>query len=263
MKVAIVIPARFASSRFPGKPLALIKGKPMIRWVYEACAKTGFPVYVATEDDAIRQECEQWYPTGIGDILAQPLRVIMTRTTHLTGTDRCYEANEKIDADIVVNVQGDEPLVSPESILEVIEAAMDHEGCVINAVTGCGNQEELQSLNTIKMVATREGKLLYASRAPIPRLKSGEPCGRAWKQVCVYAIPKAKLAKFAWCGRNGKTFLETQEDIEILRFLELGMPVHVVPVESGSLAVDVPEDIAKVEAEMDRRSFIQRADEVM
>ncbi len=253
MKVAIVIPARFASSRFPGKPLAPIKGKPMIRWVYEACEKTGLPVYVATEDDAIREECDKWRAVPGEDILLQPMKVVMTKTTHLTGTDRCYEVNQSIDADILINVQGDEPLVAPESIMEVVEAAMEHEGCVINAVTGCGSEEEFRSLNTIKMVATREGRLLYASRAPIPRLKSGQPCARAWKQVCIYAIPRAKLAKFAWCGMKGKTFLESQEDVEILRFLELGVPVQVVPVESGSLAVDVPEDITKVEAELDLR----------
>lgn len=243
MKIAIIIPARYQSSRFPGKPLALIKGKPMIRWVADVCKSTGFETCVATDDQRIIDEVLK---NQIG------VRVYQTKDTHLTGTDRCYEANEKIGADIVINVQGDEPLVSRENILDVIEAAIDTEH-VVNATTGCLTEEEYRSRNTIKMVSTNTGNLLYASRSPIPGAKSGQPVAMFKKQVCIYAIPKAKLARFAWCGMKGKTSLESQEDIEILRFLELGIPVHTVPVESGSIAVDVPEDIAKVEAEMDRR----------
>ena len=252
MKIAIIIPARYQSSRFPGKPLALIKGKPMIRWVAEVCQSTGFPTYVATDDDAIRQECERHH-YGENDSPCRSIECIMTKSTHLTGTDRCYQANERIGADIVINVQGDEPLVSQESIFDVIEAAIDTEQ-VVNATTGCSTEEEYRSPNTIKMVSTNIGNLLYASRSPIPGAKAGQPVAMFKKQVCIYAIPKAELARFAWCGMKGKTHLESQEDIEILRFLELGIPVHTVPVEKGSIAVDVPEDIAKVEAEMDRRA---------
>lgn len=243
MKITIIIPARYQSSRFPGKPLALIKGKPMIRWVADVCKSTGFETCVATDDQRIIDEVLK---NQIG------VRVYKTKDTHLTGTDRCAEVNEKIGADIVINVQGDEPLVSRESILDVIEAAVDTEQ-VVNATTGCSTEEEYRSRNTIKMVSTNTGNLLYASRSPIPGAKAGQPVAMFKKQVCIYAIPKAKLARFAWCGMKGKTYLESQEDIEILRFLELGIPVHTVPVEKGSIAVDVPEDIAKVEAEMDRR----------
>lgn len=247
MKIAIVIPARFASSRFPGKPLAPIKGKPMISWVAEACVKTGFPVYIATDDTRIQDAI-----VNDPQLSIKLSDVILTKRDHPTGTDRCYEANERIGADLVVNVQGDEPLVSPQSILDVAEAAMENENCVINAVSSC-SREEFFSPNAIKMVSDHDSRLLYASRSPLPGSKKPDSCPPALKQVCIYAIPRTKLARFAWCGMKGKTALERIEDVEILRFLELGMQVKLVHVENGSIAVDVPGDIAKVEAELDLR----------
>lgn len=233
IKFAIVIPARFKSSRFPGKPLADICGKPMIKHVWERCclAVDQKNVFVATDDERIQTAVEVFGG-----------QVVMTSNDCLTGTDRVAEANLKLDRDFIVNVQGDEPLINPDDINKVIKAFI-RSGNVTNAMCAITSEEEFRSLTVPKVVFSKSGKLLYISRSAIPQNKCGE-YKFGHKQVCIYAYSKEQLEFFY---RNKlKTLHEQVEDIEILRFLESDYEIDMIEVKSGSLAVDLPEDKDKV-----------------
>ncbi|MEX0732983.1 MAG: 3-deoxy-manno-octulosonate cytidylyltransferase [Aquisalimonadaceae bacterium] len=240
MDCLILIPARYASSRFPGKPLVDVAGKTLLRRVWERCAPVLGPesVVVATDDQRIATHCE-----------AEGMRWVMTPDTCLTGTDRLAAAAEELRADLYINVQGDEPMIRPADVREVIEAARRFPGDVLNAVCDIIDEGDYFSVNVPKVVARPDGRLLYMSRSPIPGNKDGA-FTPANKQVCIYAFPPQALRDFAAQGR--KTPLEATEDIEILRFLELGYGVRMVPVSGGSIAVDVPEDVARVAAALER-----------
>jgi 3-deoxy-manno-octulosonate cytidylyltransferase (CMP-KDO synthetase) len=231
---AIVIPARFASSRFPGKPLADILGKPMIRHVWERCvaATPAKHVFVATDDARIRGACE-----------AFGARVLMTSADCLTGTDRVAEAALGLDYAFLVNVQGDEPLLDPADIRSVVQAWREHGGAVVNAMTPIRDEREYWSRNVPKVVTSHDDRLLYMSRAAIPASKSGL-FDKAWKQVCIYCFSPAQLAAFSAVRAKGT--IERIEDIEILRFLDLGFEVRMVELDSASIAVDTPEDLERV-----------------
>jgi 3-deoxy-manno-octulosonate cytidylyltransferase (CMP-KDO synthetase) len=233
MKYAVVIPARFQSSRFPGKPLVDICGKPMIQHVWEKCCAAVDPkdVYVATDSDEIANCVE-----GFGG------KVVMTSSDCLTGTDRLAEANLTLDCDFLINVQGDEPVIDPNNIVKVIER-FKNTGNITNAYCEITTEKEFYSLTVPKVVISKRGKLLYMSRSPIPLTKDGKYV-KAYKQVCVYAFGREHLKFFA--SHNEKTPLEQIEDIEIIRFLESDMQIDMVEVDSGSLAVDVPSDVNKV-----------------
>jgi 3-deoxy-manno-octulosonate cytidylyltransferase (CMP-KDO synthetase) len=233
LKYAVVIPARYQSSRFPGKPLVDLAGKPMIQHVWErSCDAVGHErVYIATDDNRIRNVCQNFGSN-----------VIMTSSACHTGTDRLAEANKVLNCDFIVNVQGDEPLINPEVITLVIEKFL-LTGNVINAYCKINTEKEFRSLTVPKVVVSKSEQLLYMSRSAIPLTKEGQ-FKTANKQVCVYAFSKFQLEFFA--STHNKTPLEQIEDIEILRFLEGDFNVDMVEVPSGSLAVDVPEDIDKV-----------------
>jgi 3-deoxy-manno-octulosonate cytidylyltransferase (CMP-KDO synthetase) len=236
MNPAIVIPARWKSSRFPGKPLALIAGRPMLDRVYERCSRAIDPsrVFIATDSERIRAHCDR-----------AGMRVVMTSESCLTGTDRVHEASSHIDADVYINVQGDEPLIEPADIRAVLLEWQAHPGAVVNAMCRIAAARDYLNRNVPKVVSAPDGRLLYMSRAPIPTDKDGAFCG-GMRQVCVYAFPREALARFAMHGE--KTPLERIEDIEILRFIELGIDVRMLTVGGASLAVDIPEDIERVEA---------------
>lgn len=236
MDAAIVIPARFESSRFPGKPLVSIAGKSLIQRVWERCAGVvpNNRVYVATDDERIQRHC-----AGFG------ASTVMTSSTCLTGTDRVAEAAEKISTELIVNVQGDEPLIVPEDIRLVLDALIKAPELVHNAQCPIETEEEFHSLNVPKVVSAPSGALLYMSRAPIPANKGGR-FGTAFRQVCIYGFTREHLRKFT--RQTTKTPLEQSEDIEILRFLELGVGVQMTHLGRSTHAVDVPEDVAKVEA---------------
>ena len=231
---AIVIPARFASSRFPGKPLVDILGKPMIRHVWERCVATtsAAHVYVATDDSRIRNVCEQF-----------GARVLMTSPDCLTGTDRVAEAALGLDYDFLVNVQGDEPILDPADIVAVVDAYRRYGGAVVNAMTAIRDERDYWSRHVPKVVATHDARLLYMSRAGIPANKGGV-FEKAWKQVCIYCFSPAQLA--AYTAVSAKGAIERIEDIEILRFLDLGIEVRMVELDSASIAVDTPEDLERV-----------------
>jgi 3-deoxy-manno-octulosonate cytidylyltransferase (CMP-KDO synthetase) len=235
-KYALVIPARYQSSRFPGKPLARILGKEMILRVWEKCIQAVDDplVWVATDDDRIMDFCKQ---SGI--------QVVRTDSACMTGTDRVYEAIRGHDLDFVINVQGDEPLIDPNDIAMVIDAARKDPASIINAMCPIDNEKDFLSRTVPKVVCRRDGRLLYMSRSPIPITKSGTFEG-ANKQVCIYSFPVKALEAFY--SVTEKTPLENIEDIEILRFLEMGFDVKMVPVSRSSIAVDIPEDLERVEA---------------
>lgn len=233
MEFAIIIPARYKSSRFPGKPLAMIKGTPLIKRVWDICIKAvpKEQVFVATDDNRIQKYC-----------INNNMNVLLTSESCLTGTDRVYEASLQIDADLYINVQGDEPTLNPRDISLIASQATNAD--VVNAMCSITNESDFMNPNVPKVVTRLDGKLLYMSRAGVPSNKTSKFV-TAMKQVCIYAFSKKALHDFY--HNRKKTPLEEIEDIEILRFLELGYDVHMVKVSSSSLAVDIPEDILKVE----------------
>ncbi len=238
MKTIIVIPARYKSSRFPGKPLIKLLGKPMIQWVAELSAKVVSQknVYIATEDYKI-----------FNSVTEMGFKAIMTSKKCLTGTDRLAEIAKKIKADIYVNVQGDEPLVSPKDIQRIINAKKKYPNEVINGYTVIRKNEDPNSINKPKVIFTENKRLIYISRQAIPGFKKKKKTTHVYyKQVCIYAFNRQELLKYG--KYNRKSTLEKYEDIEILRFLEWGKIIRLIQTKQGSLAVDVPEDIKKVEA---------------
>lgn len=236
MNVILVIPARYESSRLPGKPLIPLLGISMIRRTFHRCAQA-FPrerIYVATDDQRVFDHCRD-----------ADINVLMTPQSCLTGTDRVACVAREISADVYVNVQGDEPVAEPDDITAVIEAAYAHPGEIINGYCPIENEELFRNPNIPKVVARADGRLLYMSRSPIPTDKA-HGFHKAWRQVCIYAFPKNALLDFA--TSHSKTQLEQIEDIEILRFLEMGYNVQMVPLSARSVAVDTPSDVARAEA---------------
>ena len=231
---AVVIPARYQSSRFPGKPLAPICGEPMIYHVWLRCCEAvgQEQVYVATDNDQIAEVV-----SGFGG------QVVMTSSECLTGTDRIAEANQQLDRDFIINVQGDEPLIEPGYIQAVVNQYLAT-GNVVNAYCAVDTAEEMASTAIPKVVVSNNGRLLYMSRAAIPCDKAGK-ADSGFKQVCIYAFSREHLQFFR--SHTRKTPLEQVEDIEIIRFLESDIAVEMVQLPAGSQAVDFPEDIAIVE----------------
>jgi len=234
-----VIPARFASTRYPGKPLVPLLGRPMLLWVADICAEAlgGEHVVVATDDERIRAVA-----AGAG------LRVEMTSERALTGTDRIAEIADRLGTDVILNVQGDEPLLDPNDLLRIAAAKRAEPDAVINGYHPLGSDEDPADPNLPKVVIDRDERLLYMSRCAVPGTKSGgpDPSTTYLKQVCIYGFSPDDLRVFA--GAGGKGPLEAAEDIEILRFLELGRTVRMVRTSTASLAVDAPKDVAGVEA---------------
>lgn len=238
MRSVVLIPARYASSRYPGKPLVPLLGKPMILWVAELSEQAvgRENVYIATDDQRI------------ADMVAlSGFQPIMTSNNALTGTDRLAEASEQIEADIYINVQGDEPLVHPSDILKIRDAKLDTPNMIINGFSWISEQEDPNSINIPKVITTEDNTLVYMSRVALPGYKDAKHAPRRFKkQVCIYAFNRRELHEFHQFGR--KSELEQSEDIEILRFLELGKTIRMLETHPGSLAVDAPEDVPGVEA---------------
>jgi 3-deoxy-manno-octulosonate cytidylyltransferase (CMP-KDO synthetase) len=242
MRSVVLIPARYKSSRFPGKPLVALLGKPMVLWVAELSAKAvgRENVFVATEDARIFDVVE-----------AAGFNAVMTSDQALTGTDRLAEAAEKIDADIYLNVQGDEPVLDPADIIKIRDKKIAHMDAVINGYCWISEQENPESENIPKVITNEADKMVYMSRRALPGYKDPKNApDRYKKQVCIYAFTKNELLAFRDFGR--KSYLEHCEDIEILRFMELHKDILLVETNAGSLAVDVPGDVAPVEAALKR-----------
>ena len=232
--VGIIIPARYDSSRLPGKPLLDLNGKSMIQrtWERSIMALPAEQVYIATDSDKIASHVESF-----------GAKVVMTPSSCLTGTDRVAEANRQLKLDLVINVQGDEPIIDPADITKVIDFSKKNPNSVVNAYAGIKSGDEYFSLTIPKLAKSKNDDLLYMSRAPIPGGKT-KKFDFAYKQICIYAFPKEKLEQFYRC--ETKSPFERVEDIEILRFLEMGVPVKLVAVSGNSMAVDTEKDAAKV-----------------
>lgn len=234
MKVVAVIPARYKSSRFEGKPLADIHGKPMIWWVYNQAkkAKGLDEIYVATDDERIENICKEL-----------DMNVIMTSRNHSTGTDRVGEVADKIKADVYINIQGDEPLIDPKSIeLSIDQFYTNKEEIFItNGMTKIKKHYEIIDNTVPKVVVNNEGNGVFLSRLPIPYPKGQDT--DYYKQVCVYGFTPKALQFY--CNTNrGK--IEQIEDIEILRFIESGYKVKFIEVDNDTIAVDTKSDLERV-----------------
>ena len=241
-----IIPARMASSRLPGKPLVPICGIPMVGHVYfrSKMSQALDEVYIATCDQEI---CD--YASSIG------ATGIMTADTHERATDRSAEAMEKIEAmtgekaDVVVIIQGDEPLLVPQMVDDVIAPLQeDPEVMVANLMSPLKNHEEFEDPNEVKVVVDKNGFALYFSREPIPSVKKGGENIPMMRQLCIMPFRRDFLLTF---NNLPPTPLEIIESIDMLRLLENGYKVKIVPTESDSYSVDTPEDLAKVEQLME------------
>ena len=243
MKIVGVIPARYASSRFEGKALADILGKPMVQHVYEraSCAKTLNEVVIATDDRRIYDAVIRFGGT-----------VVMTPECP-TGTDRVAYVAETLDCDVVANIQGDEPLLEPALIDQLLQPFLDSPDVQISTLKQRINSaRDYRDVNVVKVVTDRRGRALYFSRAPIPgNLSDGWiPTHPIYRHVGLYAYRRERLIEFT---RWKRTPHEISEGLEQLRFLEYGIPIHVVETEYSLIGVDVPADLERVLAILESR----------
>ena len=240
MKIIGIIPARFASTRFPGKPLAIIAGKPLLQHVVEQCqkAKSLSEVIVATDD------------TRIWEMAQDYCRVEMTRPEHPSGSDRIAEVAERISCDAVVNIQGDEPLIDPNVIDAVANALAQNE--MSTAASRIRNPAELDNPNVVKVVVNAAGRALYFSRRTIPYLREAASGSKSeqlaafpfLKHLGIYGYRRETLLRLV---KHPVSPLENAEKLEQLRALENGIPIAVVQVNYDSVGVDAPEDVEWVE----------------
>lgn len=229
--ILAVIPARMSSSRFPGKPLADLCGKPTIIWVCEAAQKASMvnEVVVATDTEEIAEVCAKRH-----------FDVVMTRKDHKTGTDRVAEVAKKRNADIYVNIQGDEPLIEPETIDKAVSQLIETRDFeVVNLCAKIENPEDLVDATVPKVAVGPERRAIFFSRSPIPYPKNPNLI-TFYRQVCVYVFTKNALQIFSKLKQGP---LETAEEIELLRFLENGIPIKMAEVKTRSFGIDTPSDL--------------------
>lgn len=234
MKIVTIIPARYGSSRFPGKPLVDICGKPMIWWVYNSIKKSKRidEVYVATDDKRIEDECRKYH-----------MNVVMTRDNIQTSTERLYEVAQKVEADLYICVNGDEPLIDCKMVERIIPSGKNQDELFVsNLMTKIKKPSEVIDFTNIKVVTDKYQNALFFSRSPIPYPKSSLDYDY-YKHVGVL-IYNYKALEFFATTKRGK--LEAIEDINEIRFLENGIKLKMVEVEAETLSVDTPKDLDKV-----------------
>ena len=239
----VVIPARFESTRFPGKPLEKIDQKPMIQHVYEQASLARRPseVIVATDDKRIKLAVESFGGA-----------VKMTAKTHQSGTERIAEIIPKLDTDLVVNVQADEPLIDPASIDAAIEPFDSDPELIVSTIKSLATQEELKDSNVVKVVTDHKGYALYFSRSSIPfHKRNNEFQDIFFKHIGLYVYHKIFFDNFS---KLLKCELEQLENLEQLRFLYNGYRIKVIHYESKSIGVDTPEDLVKVKRILEKGS---------
>lgn len=239
MKILALIPARYASTRFAGKPLALIGGRPMIEHVYERASDVFEHCYVATDDERISSVV-----SGFGG------RVVMTSTEHRSGTDRCREAMQNIGGqwDVVINIQGDEPFIASEQLQQVASLFDDPQTDIATLVKPFEDGEDIFNPNSPKVVLSQGGFALYFSRSVIPYLRGTE--AEKWsakhqyfKHIGLYGY-RAEVLKAITEQPAG--ILETAESLEQLRWLENGYRIKTAITTLSSYAIDTPEDLARL-----------------
>lgn len=241
MKIG-VIPARYGSTRFPGKPLALISGKPMIQYVYEsAMASNCFDaVYITTDDERIRKASKEF-----------GAEVVMTSSNLQSGTDRVYEAVRQLETQnnisnikLIVNIQGDEPLCPSELFREIVSTFEQSDSQICTPITKITSETEYRNPNIVKVVVDSSKKALYFSRASIPYVKVFSPQEIFYKHIGLYAYSREVLEFFA---NSQVSSLELQESLEQLRLVQKGFSIQCLETSYSSHAVDVPKDIEKIE----------------
>lgn len=243
MRILGLIPARYASTRFPGKPLAEISGKPMIQWVYERTSRVFEYVYVATDDERIKSAVEKFGG-----------RVVMTSSTHQSGTDRCAEALDNVEAmlsikfDVVVNIQGDEPFIQPEQLQKVANCFNEPATQLATLVKQFSDKEDIFNPNTPKVILNKNNEAIYFSRSVIPFIRGKERT--EWqvnypffKHIGLYAYRCDVLREITKLAQSA---LELAESLEQLRWIESGYRIKVEKTEMETLAVDTPEDLERV-----------------
>lgn len=234
MKIVGVIPARYESSRFRGKPLADICGKPMIYYVYKQVKKVSLldEIYVATDDDKIKDACDKY-----------AIPVVMTSFDNQTPLNRIAEFSKYIDADWYVCINGDEPLIEPEVVSCLAEVcAGESEYAVINAFADVHDPVDVIDFTNLKIVVNDKNEGMYISRSPIPFPK-GRLDFRYKKYVGITCLTKEALAFYE---KTTRAMVETIEDNDLLRFMSKGIKVKFVDVETNTISVDTPKDLDKV-----------------
>lgn len=243
---AIIVPARLASQRFPGKLLHEVRGKPIILWTAERIQAVApeFPLYFAVDDDAL-ETCL----TGAG------YRAVRTRPDHPSGTDRLAEANSIVGADAVINVQGDEPLVTGEQI-RALAVGLDGEAAIATLAIPFDRPEDFTNPNQVKVVRDRNGYALYFSRSPMPYARDSAgvvdaawlSMNRCYRHLGLYAYKASFLEAFPGLEPG---FLEQTEKLEQLRAMEHGYRIHVGITDQATVGIDTPEDLVAFEAALD------------
>lgn len=241
MKVVGIIPARYASTRFPGKPLALIKGKPMIQRVYEQALKSKLDaVVIATDDVRIAD--------AVMDFGGQ---YVMTSPNHRSGTDRCCEAVDllKTKYDAVVNIQGDEPFIDPKQIDLLVDLIVRDDTPLASLAKRIDDEDELFSPNAVKVVVNQEGNAMYFSRNPIPFMRNVDrdewlAKGRFYKHIGIYAYKADVLHQVAHMEPSA---LEQAESLEQLRWLENGLAIRMALSDAENISIDTPDDLHRAE----------------
>jgi 3-deoxy-manno-octulosonate cytidylyltransferase (CMP-KDO synthetase) len=230
-----VIPARLASTRLPGKVLRDIAGEPMLAWVYaaaKACSQLD-DVVVATDSTEVQQLCDR-----------RGWRCLLTLPELPSGTDRLYAVSRVVDADIYVNIQGDEPLLLPEHISAILALFTSDDIDVTTAKVRC-TPEDIVNPNAVKVVTALDGRALYFSRLTIPFDRDGQGCATYWKHLGLYAYRRAALERFAALAPSE---LELSERLEQLRLLENGISIYVAETAHDTIGVDTEDDRLRVEA---------------
>ena len=236
MRIIAVIPARYEAQRFPGKLLANLAGKTVLQRTYEAVQQTKLfdEVWVATDSDAIA--------THIKTIGGQVFR---SRLAHDCGSNRVAECAEQLDADVIINVQGDEPFISTQALSDLINAfAQDSEGVIdlASLMIPIATKEDIENPNVVKVVSDNQGRALYFSRAAIPFMRAP---GQVFRHVGIYAFRKAALLDFY---AQAPTPLEQAEKIEAIRYLEMGKVMQMLKTDFVGVGIDTPEDLVKAAA---------------
>lgn len=247
-EIVAIIPARYDSTRFPGKPLAMIAGKPMLQHVWERAGRAGSVrrVVVATDDQRIAEAVAAWGGEAV-----------MTRREHRSGTERLAEAAARIEAAILINVQGDEPLMDPGAIDAAVEALRaDPATSVATLCTPLRAGEELMDPNVVKVTLDFQSDALYFSRAPIPWVRDSGAISSPvhFKHLGLYVYRREALLEFPTLPPGT---LERVEQLEQLRWLENGWKIRVVETDYDAISVDVPADVARVEARLRQSAAAQ------
>lgn len=238
-----IIPARYASTRFPGKPLAILGDKPMIQWVYERASSLFEHLLVATDDERIRQAVQKFGG-----------KVLMTSPEHSSGTERCAEAAELYEQEIgmhfshVVNIQGDEPLIQVEQLQTLISCFQTPGTGIATLIRQLTNKEELNNPNVVKVVVDQSFRALYFSRAPIPYVRPNKNEGDSgyipyYTHIGLYAFQREILEQMVQLSPSA---LEVAESLEQLRWMEHGITIRTAVTNLPSIGVDTPEDLERI-----------------